>query len=217
MRQSRAMQERVRTKTCPVCGHEFSYEVGLGKDRKHCSAKCRVSRQLSLRATVVANAPKCSTDGCNKRAMYRTVGLCQPCYFYVRRNNGRNPVERLAEKEPKRFKGTHGYMMLYRPGHPLAHKNRAVGEHRFVMFEALGPGHHPCHWCGTSVDWPRICIDHLNDKKDDNRLANLVVSCEPCNILRGALTKFAKVATSEALAQAFELMRMVNTQQPNVL
>lgn len=32
----------VRTKDCPTCGNTFSYEVGKGKDRKHCSKQCRL-------------------------------------------------------------------------------------------------------------------------------------------------------------------------------
>lgn len=83
------------------------------------------------------------------------------------------------------------YRFRYAPGHPLAGKNGKVYEHRFVLFEEIGPGPHSCHWCGTEVDWlpkgdPReLQPDHLNNDGADNRIENLVPACRGCNTARG--------------------------------
>jgi len=50
-----------------------------------------------------------------------------------------------------------------------------------------------CYWCGAIIDWfpggktsaGALIVDHLNEKRDDNRLENLVPSCHRCNALRG--------------------------------
>lgn len=58
---------------------------------------------------------------------------------------------------------TSGYARVYEPGHPLAHKDGYVFEHRYVLHEAgvvIPPGHD---------------VHHLNGVKNDNRLENLAV------------------------------------------
>lgn len=85
--------------------------------------------------------------------------------------------------------------------HPLAtmaSRNRSgnlvkLGEHRIVLYEKIGPGTHPCHWCKRPVRWApgegpggdRLSCDHLNSDRKDNRPENLVPSCHGCNALRG--------------------------------
>lgn len=56
-----------------------------------------------------------------------------------------------------------------------------------------------CHWCHAALDItiegcltpspPRATIDHVIPKSADgnNRLTNLVLSCEPCNNERGGI------------------------------
>lgn len=69
-------------------------------------------------------------------------------------------------------------------GHPLSGDNGVVQEHRKVLYDKIGPGFHPCHWCGKQISWGGsggINVDHLNGVKDDNRSENLVVSCCLCN------------------------------------
>ena len=74
-----------------------------------------------------------------------------------------------------------GYKLIYVKGHPLAMSQGRIYEHRYVLYEAIGDGPHPCHWCGTWLDWHKIDVDHLDDDRMNNRLENLVVSCRPCN------------------------------------
>lgn len=93
-----------------------------------------------------------------------------------------------------------GYRMVSRPGHPIASKLGRVLEHRAVLFDAIGPGPHPCHWCGWSVNWKsdaggRINVDHLDDNRLNNALDNLVPSCMDCNTRRSkAASRHGKVA-----------------------
>jgi 5-methylcytosine-specific restriction endonuclease McrA len=67
-----------------------------------------------------------------------------------------------------------------------------VFEHRAVMYDRLGAGPLPCFWCGISLAWGKVVIDHLNEVKDDNRPENLVVSCNNCNRARGAMIPFIR-------------------------
>jgi len=83
---------------------------------------------------------------------------------------------------------TSGYRMLtQQEGHPLASKSGCVYEHRKVLYERIGPGPHPCHWCSRLLEWggvKGIISDHLNDDKLDNRSENLVPACNRCNVRR---------------------------------
>lgn len=61
--------------------------------------------------------------------------------------------------------------------------------HRVVLYDKIGPGPHPCHWCGKPVDWTtnrnggigQLVADHVNDDRGDNRPENIVPSCRGCN------------------------------------
>jgi hypothetical protein len=86
-----------------------------------------------------------------------------------------------------------GYIMIRVPGHPLETACGLVGEHRVVLYDAIGPGPHPCHWCGQPVDWvsdgvgvPRgsLVTDHVDNNVRNNDPSNLVPSCGPCNGVR---------------------------------
>lgn len=86
-----------------------------------------------------------------------------------------------------------GYVALTgKQEHPLSTKKGQVLEHRFVLYEMVGPGEHPCHWCGRMLNWDgkgnrstSIRADHLNGDRRNNSPENLVVSCHRCNIARG--------------------------------
>lgn len=85
------------------------------------------------------------------------------------------------------------YRSRYIPAsHPLARGAAgSVGEHRVVLFEKIGPGSHPCAWCGTPVAWfpktgeKRLETDHVDNDGLNNDPANLEPSCSACNGRRG--------------------------------
>lgn len=58
-----------------------------------------------------------------------------------------------------------------------------------LLWEHLGTGSQPCHWCGLVVDWltpfpAGLVVDHVDANRRNNALANLVPSCAPCNSRR---------------------------------
>jgi hypothetical protein len=71
----------------------------------------------------------------------------------------------------------------------MAWKNGEVLEHRRVLYDAIGPGPHECHWsgisgCGKVLEWGGtggIQADHLDGDKLNNDPTNLVPSCLGCN------------------------------------
>jgi endogenous inhibitor of DNA gyrase (YacG/DUF329 family) len=87
---------------------------------------------------------------------------------------------------------TTGHRECKAPGHPIAPPSGIVKVARLVLFEKIGPGTHPCHWCKSDVTWnpgggPRIgnlVADHLNWDFNDDSPGNLVPSCSICNAQR---------------------------------
>jgi len=66
-------------------------------------------------------------------------------------------------------------------------------EHRAVLLAVIGPGEHPCFWCGATVSWdadrrdPRkLVVDHFDGDRLNNDPANLLPSCSACNARRSA-------------------------------
>lgn len=74
--------------------------------------------------------------------------------------------------------------------HPLATACGAVGTHRLVLFDKIGPEPQPCHWCSRPLDWfvrgaRRLIVDHLDNDGCNNDPSNLVPCCMRCNAWRG--------------------------------
>lgn len=97
-----------------------------------------------------------------------------------------------ASGRPIRKELTAGARMRRVPGHPLAPPSGVVAVHRLVLFDKIGPGPHPCEWCGIPVDWMpgewtnpgALVADHLDWDTHNNDPANLVPSCRVCNAHR---------------------------------
>jgi hypothetical protein len=85
------------------------------------------------------------------------------------------------------------YTKRYQPNHPLATKDGTLYTHRAVLYDFIGPGPHPCHWCDTTVYWDhpmgdphQLQVDHLDSDGANNEPSNLVPACPPCNAGRGS-------------------------------
>lgn len=84
--------------------------------------------------------------------------------------------------------------------HPLSYVGGQVAEHRRVLFDSIGPGAHPCHWCQTEVTWQvkqynrrgNLVVDHVDGDRWNNALENLVPSCGRCNSRRAMEYKMVK-------------------------
>jgi hypothetical protein len=84
------------------------------------------------------------------------------------------------------------YRMVNRPGHPLAPPGGCLPAHRVALYEKIGPGPHPCHWCGKQVEWRvgagsrpgALVVDHVDGDTKNNEPENLVASCVGCNSTR---------------------------------
>lgn len=83
------------------------------------------------------------------------------------------------------------YRMTKLPeGHPLTvGQGRTLGVHKLALWEKIGPGTHPCHYCAVPVTWraresgARLTVEHLDRDRLNNNPANLVPCCYRCNNL----------------------------------
>ena len=75
-------------------------------------------------------------------------------------------------------------------GHPLLpNGSHSVPEHRLLLWDLIGPGAHPCHYCGVKVEWRpnsrtatgSLTVDHQDRNPLNNAPENLVPSCQSCN------------------------------------
>lgn len=180
-----------RTKTC-ICGDEFSYDVGKGKDRKYCSIKCQRKALKQAQEKKHDSLSDCLTLGCGNKANRKGAGLCEGCYMRLRRK-GTTDYKPLP---PYRLNQSSGYIWLREPNHPLSDSRGLVYEHRFVFYEHNGTGPFKCHWCGVDIGWECMDIDHVDDNRSNNDINNLVASCHKCNTKRGT-HKMVKTRRSE--------------------
>jgi hypothetical protein len=142
----------------------------------------------SSRVRIYETGEICMVDGCTSRP--RSRGMCGT--HWIRWKKYGDPTVTLQAPNGAGHITPYGYRMLKKTGHPLAGKNGFVFEHRAVLFAALGPGEHPCHWCKRLVSWSRswpqeadaLVVDHLDWDRLNNGRANLVPSCNPCNHAR---------------------------------
>lgn len=130
----------------------------------------------------------CTVDGCQKASRNRgSAAMCKMHYHRWYRHGRTEIVATTLSTRTDESK----YRSLHLPSHPAAPPCGRIYEHRAVLFDSIGDGEHPCHWCGAMVSWASsvgetdyLTVDHLNSVRDDNRLDNLVVSCNPCNVAR---------------------------------
>jgi hypothetical protein len=122
-------------------------------------------------------------------------------------------VYRHGSTEKKRSAKTllhsNGYVMVPASGHVLAHGSSHAYEHRLVYHKHHGDGPFNCHWCGCAVTWGDLHIDHLDDNKTNNAVANLAATCPPCNMKRGQ-TKARNTWRSKIGVSALGMSKTMN-------
>lgn len=152
-------------------------------------------------ATIPSIFPLCVVDGCDKPASRSKRTICEKHYGRLRRNESLDGPVRLARR-----RGGSGYWTVKRPDHPLARKNGDVAEHRLALYDVIGEGPHPCHWCSRTVEWkgrPALVVDHIDGDIDRNAADNLVPSCHPCNSTRThAVAWLRRMSPRSTVAQA---------------
>lgn len=141
------------------------------------------------------NERTCSVSGCDKPPR---SGRAEWCKMHYHRWYRHGDVNRVATGSGVSVSNGRRYRLLHLPGHPLAKASGRIWEHQAVLYGIIGPGAHPCRWCGKAVRWEagkgevdRLVVDHVNGMGDDNRITNLVASCTPCNTTRAVQARSA--------------------------
>lgn len=85
------------------------------------------------------------------------------------------------------------HRMVRAKGHPIAPPSGIAAVSRIALYDKIGGGEHPCHWCGELVEWvvgvgvrdPRaLLVDHVDHDATNDGPGNLVPSCNSCNAHR---------------------------------
>lgn len=166
--------------TCPECGVAITHQPGRGKARKYCGLTCKnkaKSERESARSLAV-----CCVVGCENKAVRVGAQMCESHYMRQRRNGTTDFVGHEIHGD---LEHSGGYVLQAAPGHPRALGGHRAYQHRVVFTDAHGEGPFKCHWCGNSVTWSDMHVDHLDADKKNNDINNLVASCPVCNQQRG--------------------------------
>jgi len=124
----------------------------------------------------------CKIEKCGREAAYKSACLCQKHYFRLRRN-GDFELHTISARP--RYEDDRGYQFIHAPSHPLCAKGQSyVGEHRMVLYEAIGPGPMQCELCGVGMTWKTCQSDHIDEDTRNNERGNLRPLCRRCNTWR---------------------------------
>jgi len=129
----------------------------------------------------------CCVVGCNQKPRSGYSAYCETHYYRIRRNGHLNLLPMSISHVTD-----NGYIKIKTKTHPLSDIRGWISIHRVVLFNSIGPGKHPCHWCGKEVNfdsaYPKdlmaLVVDHVDCDKTNNDLSNLVPSCCECNLRR---------------------------------
>lgn len=159
---------------CLICEKEFktcNYHIV----RNHgifCSQKCfgihkkkikRLTKPCIKCGKVFETYKKYERKYCSEKCYYSVIGLWRKGkkFPYKPRNKDINGKNNPNWRGGRRFDSL-GYILIYKPTHPLATKSGNVYEHRFVMEKHIGRYLNP-----------EERVHHINKIKHDNRIKNL--------------------------------------------
>lgn len=116
----------------------------------------------------------CSAEGCSRLTRTGSSPWCEMHYYRLRRHGDHT----VRKYDGAGFVTSHGYRAVW-------HKGRQEYEHRLVLLARIGPGEHPCHWCGRRLVWGvNLVTDHVDFDRANNDPGNLVPACHRCNSRR---------------------------------
>jgi hypothetical protein len=174
------------------CSHKC-YALSLIKRVKRICKQCGRIFDIQPRRTKIFCNPKCQAKFITKR-IKRICKICHKSFeaipYHIKRGEGKfcshpcysksligRPLSEETKKKLTKYRGRlasnwqggkridkDGYITIYQPNHPFATKNNSVLEHRLIIEKAIG------HYLNKS----EVC-HHINGKRDDNRLQNLMV------------------------------------------
>lgn len=199
---------------CGVCGNDFWVMPSRVGQKRFCGPECsaigrsRVARERKNKPPTTGRKcdPGCECNRHNREIIKINVARRQAKGSYSHPigctcgvHSEESAIKRSISRRGKRTNEipavgryiSKGYVVLTGlQDYVLSDKNGHLTEHRKVLFDSIGLGDHPCHWCGKLVNWQtedfnyKLHVDHLNEDKIDNRIENLVPSCFVCNIHR---------------------------------
>lgn len=183
---------------------------GRGLCDKHYD-KARASERRQRRKL---DLPLCTHQGCARKVQFGRTDFCRGHLHHFMKSGEVGIPENAGE----RLKQGRYLWRKEHVGHPICNSRGMTSVHRLVLFNAIGPGAHPCHWCGIEVEWRRgnylgsLVVDHLDENRLNNRLENLVPSCTNCNSSRTGFQKWIErnllhPHTEGVLTQALEKIR----------
>lgn len=184
-----------RVCTADGCDRKVQYRIdGIGWCNAHGRRVRKYGSPDVVRRVASYAGQECSVDGCAEQP--RRNGMCAPHSEQFR--TWGDPLKRPT-RGPNGAGSTRkdGYRTLTLHGHPLANCWGAVLEHRVILYDKIGPGEHPCHWCGKVVSWEPgraagITVDHVDFDRSNNSHGNLVPACNACNVRRSCNRRWDK-------------------------
>ncbi|MEU6342216.1 hypothetical protein ABZ883_14890 [Streptomyces sp. NPDC046977] len=166
-------KQRDVASNCQQCGTSFTHKPR--ESRKYCSPACAAD---TLRRTATRNCDHCGSE--YSRVPAHIGKYCSSQCRYA------------AQRKPDQA----GRRMVHAPGHPLVVTSPYLPASRVLLYEAIGPGTHPCHHCKEPVTWRPgdqtapgvLVVDHLDRDPMNDALGNLAPSCQTCNVLNADRT-----------------------------
>ena len=153
-----------------------------------CRGVCNAHyRQLRRRGDFARKrSPECSVAGCERP--HKGLGYCGMHYQRVVAHGDPGGPERLLAPDGSTWK-VGRYSVRRAASHPVAAASGLAYVHRIVLFDAIGPGAHPCWGCARQVSWDRtypgdelaLVVDHIDRDPSNNAVENLRPSCQSCN------------------------------------